>query len=321
MGELTTRPYIDADAPAVTELFNAIEIHAGGHPYMTTDEIRALTLTVRDPQADSRLVFGPGGELAAMACVPTPPAGGFRVDMFGGVAPGWRGRGIGRDLLAWQLDRVARLHGEVAPERDWEAHFGTNAEDTDALRVYRRFDLSAVRYWFEMVAPTAAAPQAHVPDGLDVGEYRPELETALYDAHMEAFADHWGFQRRDLAAWLPLTVRSADFLAGLSRIATAAGEVAGYVLTYRSPEPGRAYVGQVGVRRPWRSRGLAGAMLAEVLTACAGTGFEVVNLGVDADSPTGAVGVYERVGFSVESRGVTYATALPAARPATRRPS
>jgi hypothetical protein len=39
-----------------------------------------------------------------------------------------------------------------------------------------------------------------------------------------------------------------------------------------------------------------------------------VLLGVDADSPTGAVGVYERVGFQVEHRAVTYAvTELPTA--------
>jgi len=62
-------------------------------------------------------------------------------------------------------------------------------------------------------------------------------------------------------------------------------------------------------------------MLADVLTACAGDGFEVVSLAVDAESSTGAAGVCERVGFVVQSRSVTYARALPARHPAAPPPS
>jgi ribosomal protein S18 acetylase RimI-like enzyme len=47
-------------------------------------------------------------------------------------------------------------------------------------------------------------------------------------------------------------------------------------------------------------------LLAKVLAAAAQAGKSTAALGVDADSPTGAVGVYERVGFTVEQRAVTY---------------
>jgi mycothiol synthase len=51
-----------------------------------------------------------------------------------------------------------------------------------------------------------------------------------------------------------------------------------------------------------------------VLRVAGAAGNAKVLLGVDADSPTGAVGVYERVGFQVENRAVTYAvTELAAA--------
>jgi mycothiol synthase len=66
------------------------------------------------------------------------------------------------------------------------------------------------------------------------------------------------------------------------------------------------HIGQVGTRRPWRRRGLAGALVADTMAAAAVAGKTTATLGVDADSPTGAVGVYERVGFSVRSRFVSY---------------
>lgn len=82
------------------------------------------------------------------------------------------------------------------------------------------------------------------------------------------------------------------------------------MLAYHDPQPDRMYLGQVGVRRPWRRRGLAAALLAEVLAAAEVAGKRLVTLGVDADSPTGAVGVYQRVGFTVRSRAATYADRL-----------
>jgi len=322
MGDITTRGYVDGDAPAVAALLNRIELHAGGHPYVTVDEVRAhMDNLVRDHTEDARALFA-DGELVAFGDLPTPPDGGFRLDLEGGVDPGWRGRGIGRDLLDWQLRRAAEIHAEVAPERDWEIHIGTADTDAEAIRLYRHFGFGPIRYWFDMVAPTTGVPDVPAPEGLAIVGYGPGRDPELYAAHIEAFADHWGFQARGEEPWLGLTVRAGDFLPGLSRLAlTGDGEIAGYVLTYASPEAHRAYVGQVGVRRPWRRRGLAAAMLAEVLTACGEAGYEVVNLGVDAENPTGAVSVYERVGFAVQLRGITYARALPALSPAARQPS
>jgi ribosomal protein S18 acetylase RimI-like enzyme len=103
---------------------------------------------------------------------------------------------------------------------------------------------------------------------------------------------------------------SADFLPELSSIAFDGDEIAGYVLGYRDADPTRLYIGQVGARRPWRRRGLAAALLSQVLHSARAAGKDFASLGVDADSPTGAVGVYERVGFTVEARAVTYSRTL-----------
>jgi hypothetical protein len=51
-------------------------------------------------------------------------------------------------------------------------------------------------------------------------------------------------------------------------------------------------------------------MLADVLRAARLAGHTCAALGVDADSLTGAVGVYERVGFRIDHRAVTYSRSL-----------
>src|SRR5689334_22195677 len=99
MADLNSRPYRPGDAAALAALYNAIEQHGGGHPGNTEDEIAAIVSSiVADAESDSRLVFSADGELVAAGVVATPPPGGFRVDAHGGVAPRWRGRGLGREL-------------------------------------------------------------------------------------------------------------------------------------------------------------------------------------------------------------------------------
>ncbi len=57
------------------------------------------------------------------------------------------------------------------------------------------------------------------------------------------------------------------------------------------------WVGQLGVRRAWRRRGLATALLVRSMEAFRAAGLEAATLGVDTENPTGALGIYERVGF------------------------
>lgn len=314
MNDLIVRPYQPGDVRAVTALTNVIIGHAGGRSGMTIDDTASFVSgAVRDVAADSRLVFTPGGDLVAAALVGTPPAGGYRMDTAGGVHPAWRGRGLGRRLLAWQLDRARQIHRETAPDVDWSVHFDVWQGDVDTPRLFARFGLTAVRSWYTMAARPRPATTLSPPEGLVVRPYTPDREAEVYAAHMDAFTDHWGFQPRGFDEWAARTVRAAGFVPGLSLLGYAGTDLAGYLLSYQGDDPEALYIGHLGVRRPWRWRGLAAALLVAVLSAAGAEGRQRVTLTVDADNPSGAVGLYERVGFTVESRTITYAASLPAA--------
>jgi mycothiol synthase len=306
MVDLETRPYRTGDAPALTVLYNAIERHGGGHPGNTDDETEAIVNSiVADPETDSRLVFSPDGELVAAGVVAVPPPGGFRIDAHGGVSPQWRGRGLGREILGWQIERSREIHRAAGSPDGWVFETNTLIADDPAVRLFERFGAEPSRYYFEMVAPAKDDPRP-IPGGLRVQTYEPRFERALFDAHTEAFSDHWGYQKRTFEQWTGFTVRSESFRPDLSRLAFDGDELAAYVLSYDDADPDRVYVGHVGTRRAWRRRGLAGALLSEVLTGSAALGKGHAYLWVDADSPTGAVGVYEGAGFTTATRSVEY---------------
>lgn len=106
MRDVLWRGYEAADAPALAELMNTRERHAGGNVAYTADELQGLISTlVGDVARDSTMVLRREGELVAAGFTTTPPEGGFRVFLTGGVHPRWRGRGLGREVLGRHLAR------------------------------------------------------------------------------------------------------------------------------------------------------------------------------------------------------------------------
>ncbi len=64
------------------------------------------------------------------------------------------------------------------------------------------------------------------------------------------------------------------------------------------------WVEELGVRRPWRRRGVGYGLLVAGALALRGAGVTAAMLGVDGESLTGANRLYERAGFRpvLESR-------------------
>jgi mycothiol synthase len=154
-----------------------------------------------------------------------------------------------------------------------------------------------------------APAESPVPDGIDIRPYRhPDDERAVYEAHVEAFADHWEYHREPFEQWRQFTVEARNFDPSLWLVAWADAEVAGYALNYpeRPGDPGYGFVGTLGVRRPWRRHGLGEALLRRSFAALHARGQRKVRLTVDAENPTGATRLYERAGMRVLRQANTW---------------
>ncbi|GAA1215981.1 hypothetical protein GCM10009665_02230 [Kitasatospora nipponensis] len=310
MNDFLARAYRPEDAAAVADLFNAVAQAGGGHLELPAAAIENVVgAEVRDLASDTRVITDAEGRLLAAALVRLPPEGGFRVSLTGGVHPDRRGRGLGRELLAWQLDRAAARRAEAAPDGEWLAEVDAGVPDAAAIRLYERLGFAVERFFLEMAAPTSAptsSPSLAPPvEGLRIVPYAPDRERELHAVHNAAFRGTWGHQERVLESWAARTVRSQTFLPEVARLALAGDEVVGYVLPY-ADAPEALYIGQVGTAPSWRRRGVAGALLCDVLEAAGRAGYTEAALETDADSTTGASGVYEKAGFVVKHRVAVY---------------
>jgi ribosomal protein S18 acetylase RimI-like enzyme len=179
-----------------------------------------------------------------------------------------------------------------------------------------------IRFGFEMRRfLTGALPVHPLPEGLELRPVTPETERAIFDADNEAFEDHWGHRAPD-AGDFESRFRGPDVDTSLWRVAWAGDEVAGVVMNGifhgENEELGvrRGWLEHVSVRRPWRGRGLAKALCAASFDALREAGMDEAWLGVDAANPTGALQLYEGLGFSVVRRWEAFARPLDRPAPA-----
>lgn len=314
--ELTWRPATEGDIDAILECEQ--EISAVDHPHYVTirEELEEdFEHSYVDVARDTVVAVTDDGRVLAWGLVLEPPGQEslVREILAGGVRPSERGRGLGRALLQWQLARgTERLAASDRMLPGWLMTFVDKRVDA-AHRLYERFDLSPARYFLELrrdlVEPV---PTIALHPELTIAQFSPELSEAARVARNESFRDHWGSQPTNPEQWESFTGRST-FRPDLSFLALAPdGAVAGFVLSSVSEAdwPGQgfssAYVDLVGVTRDWRKRGIAAALLARTLVAVAAAGLDKAVLDVDSDSPTGALGLYTRLGFVESNTSVNF---------------
>jgi mycothiol synthase len=246
--------------------------------------------------------------------------GGRNYTAGGEVDPQYRGRGIGRALLHHNLrHQAARAEREAAalsaagkPSVVRRLESWAMESQARRRRLLESEDFVVVRWFFEMLRPTLDDIADHaVPDGLEFRPMVPEDYQTIFEADVEAFRDHWGAMEEGENAFKRF-FGGPDFRPELWRVAWDGDQVAGVVMnrimTTFNAESGerRGELAGVSVRRPWRRRGLARAMVAESLRALRDDRMTSAVLGVDAENPTGALGVYESNGFRVHRKGLNY---------------
>ncbi len=231
---------------------------------------------------------------------------------FVNLHPDWRGRGIGRAMLHWieaRMRDVAAGHSADTPKA-----FQSGGDEVQIhwLRTLEEEGYSPVRWGHLMVRSLAEpVPAYRLPAGLEVRPVQEPEIPVIWRAAEEAFRDHWGhgeWKDEYLAEWR----ESPTFQPHLWQVTWDGSEVAGMVLNRfdaaENAECGRkrGYTETICVRRPWRGRGLAKALITRSLIAWKNMGMVEAAHGVDSQNATGAVQLYESLGYKATKTFVTY---------------
>lgn len=323
--DLRLRGITDADVPAWNRLLAEAEKADGtGEHYNEADLLEELANP--DIEVGKDVVGAFDGEELVGYFLVYPRSGAeeyHKITLDGAVLPTRRGEGIGTLLAEAMRRRAVDAHRERHPQLPALLTLHGLADNDVQRDLLARIGMTPKRWSFLMTADLQTPPPAAElpPDGLELRRYEPEMAAAMRAAHNAAFVDHPNFSPWSETMWQQWVTGSRSFRPELSFVVVDREDpqmVAAYLQTaeydaYQAATGRReAYVAKVGTRREHRGRGLAGMLLARALTEYRQAGYDVASLDVDSENPTGALGLYERAGFRVETRWADYeATVMP----------
>jgi len=273
-----------------------------------------------NPETDSLLAFTPDGQVAAMArtFVNPQPEEEIRAFLWDEVHPDHRGRGLEEFLLTW-MEARARQRVQAMPV-GLQRVFRYGCPDNLSERIARleRRGYQPVRYFYRMRRDLhQPIPDKLLAESLSLRTYSPELSRAVLDAFNEAFRDHWSFETITNEDWQKFFIERSSFRPDLTFVAMDGDQVAGFSFNTVSPEENarnginEGWIAELAVRRPWRKRGIASALLCASMRAFKAEGLDYATLGVDTENLSGALRLYESVGFKPVKRFIQFEKPAP----------
>jgi GNAT superfamily N-acetyltransferase len=293
---MNTRPITEDDFERVAALLKDDEELLLGRPsQIGANDLREWLS--RTDLANDSILYEDDGEPAAIGWVDVAPGNEVAIAI-GVVGRRWKGRGLGAEILARNEQR--------AQGRAQRLHQIAFAQDTAAMALLRAHGYDEIRRFYDMAIEQTEPPP---PVDLPVEHVAEDDLPAFHAALDEAFQDHWEHHSTPFDEWWERHAKNPNLDLSLWFLIRDGDEIAA-VTRNEGNRNGGGYIGALGVRREWRGKGYAKALLLHSFREFYERGMPRVTLGVDAQNPTGATHLYERVGMHVEMENVVFEKAL-----------
>lgn len=306
------RSFTRKDIPELYDLFQVVNrVDDNDYNETLADMEQQYQEPWSNPLTDARVIRTLQGKLAAFARIfanPQPERENIGF-LLSEIAPEARGQGLEEETLEWLEQRARERLAEIAKspgasELPQLLRAFVAQEQPERIALYNAHGYTHVRSFYKMERDLREPiPAPVLPEGLTLRTYGKDVDDRLRDATNEAFRDHWGHQEITAEEWRMFMIDVSDFRPDLTLVVMDGDEVAAFSINRVKAEENerlgvrRGWIGTLGTRRPWRKRGLATFLLAESMQRFKAEDFDSVGLGVDAENLTGALALYERIGF------------------------
>jgi len=290
-------PRLD-EVAALTELINRDAIELYGAPEESEESMRMWLIGPKlNPETDARVAVA-DGSLRGYVDLDSDPHPIYWADL---RVPPAESEDVRVALTEWVEGRVSEREGDLL-------RFHAASVDNRLKRLLESRGYRVIRHFYRMrIELDGEVPEPEWPPGLTVRRAAPDDAHLAYDVHQETFEDHWEHARMTLEEWEHVFTGDPRFDPTLWFMVEGADDVAAIALCReRDAEKGVGWVSVMGVRKPWRRKGVGRALLLHCFHEFRRRGFHAGALGVDAESLTGANRLYESAGMRVVRRSDVY---------------
>ena len=202
-------------------------------------------------------------------------------------------------IVRWTIELAERDHP------DWNIWPGVNSLDTRLQSAWASQGYEFLRRYYTMRMSITTAPNIRKIQDVDIRaiDLNNKEQVKLWHAvHQESFSKHFGFVPREFENWRELNLNESTidptgvFLAFQNEVAVGFCQCSNDYA-----EEGKGFINLLGVTEHNQGKGMGEALLQTGISYCLTKGFETIELNVDTGNESGALKLYEKVGFVPES--------------------
>ena len=210
-------------------------------------------------------------------------------------------------LLREVLTESLKAAYEYAP--DYEQWFGVNSKDLEMKQVLESFGMQVIRTYWNMRLRLENASPGEISNPsvfIRLIEDPVQMET-FWKLNQDAFSGHFGFAPRAKDQWISMTLEASTFEKDGCFLAFYDGEPAGFVqLANANYHLNGGFVDLIGVAHKFQGLGLGQLLLQHAINVSIEQGRDFIELNVDSGNESGALRLYEKLGFKPNSAWEQY---------------
>lgn len=327
------RPATNNDLKNIVQLFNDCEEADSGLRTTTIEDVQqAWTNPNYDVDLSVRVVENEQQQLVGYASFwdLEKPAIDPWLDLR--VHPQFRATPATDLLITWGEERAQRCVAEVPTDLRVALFSGTQHHHTAIKTTFDQHGFTEARHYWEMkIDLDTRPPSPSWPEGIQLFQYETKADvlrnlTSIAIAFNDAFQDHFGHVKRPIENTINrwqhhIETDQKRFDPTLWFLAMDGDEIAAICLCVKedADDPNNGHVDILGVRRPYRRKGLGLALLHHAFQTYYQRGKTAVTLGVDASSLTNATKLYEKAGMHIHRQFDVYEKELRAGKDIRRQ--
>jgi mycothiol synthase len=202
------------------------------------------------------------------------------------------------DVVLWAIDLAKSGHP------DWQMWPGANFLDKRLQSAWTSQGFEFLRRYYTMRMSISNVPTIREIEGLEIRAIditNPEEIALWHKIHQNSFSKHFGFAPRELEKWSELVIDASTDPNGVF-LAFKNGEPVGFCqCNDEYAEENKGNISILGVAQENQGLGIGEALLQIGIAYSASKGFDTLELNVDTGNESGALKLYEKVGFKPES--------------------
>ena len=292
----STRIATKADAKAIADLVNEHELSVDDKSSLMSEQA-ALDFMIGYIDTSVTYLIGIDDEPGFSAVVNLHPdvvTGRFFTDVY-----------AKSNLESLEVIVLWAVELAKSEQPNWEIRPGVNSLDNRLQSAWESHGFEFLRRFYTMrlaISTTPAIRQIHDLEIKAIDISNPNDVSIWHKIHEDSFSRHFGFAPRSLEKWRDLVLNEVTIDPSGVFVAYKNGEPVGFCqCTDEYAEENKGLISTLGVSQENQGLGIGEALLQMGIAYCYSKGYDLVELNVDTGNETGALKLYEKVGFKPES--------------------